>query len=80
MYSIESRFVVGPSNILVACMYVCTSQPGNFTGWGGKGFDVCVACTSGYAFPGIVLGKCGILLDSGRCNWYDLEGVRAGLA
>ena len=105
MYSIESRFVIGPSNILfacvyvctfqpgnftgrnskgfnvcVACMYVCTFQPGNFTGRDSKGFNVCVACTPGYAFLGIVLRKCGILLDSGRCNRYDLEGVRAGVA
>ena len=34
VHSIESRFVTGPSDILFACMYVCTFQPGNFTSWG----------------------------------------------
>ena len=32
-YSIESRFVIGPSDILFAGMHVCTFQPANFTGW-----------------------------------------------
>ena len=31
MHSIESRFVIGPSDILFASLYVCTFQPGNFT-------------------------------------------------
>ena len=34
MHSTESGFVKGPSNILFASLYVCTFQPGNFTGWG----------------------------------------------
>ena len=33
--SIESRFVIGPSNIPFADM--CTFQPGNFTGCGSEG-------------------------------------------
>ena len=37
MYSIESRFVIGPSNILFASVYVCTFQPGNVTDWGSEG-------------------------------------------
>ena len=36
-HSIESKFVIGPSNILVVGLYVCTFQPGNFTGWGSEG-------------------------------------------
>ena len=37
MRTIENRFVIGPSNILSASMYVCTLQPGNFTGFGSEG-------------------------------------------
>ena len=33
MHSIESRFVIGPSNILFVGVYV----PGNLTGWGSEG-------------------------------------------
>ena len=40
MYSIDSRFVLGPSNILFAGVYVCTFQPGHFTGWGGEGVNI----------------------------------------
>ena len=36
MHSTESRFVIGPSNILFAGMDKCTFQPGNFTGWGSE--------------------------------------------
>ena len=37
-YSIDSRFVIlGLSNILFAGVYVCTFQPGDFTGWGSEG-------------------------------------------
>ena len=39
MHSIESRFVTGPSDMLFAGMYVCTFQPGNFTGWGYEGVN-----------------------------------------
>ena len=39
MHSIESVLVIGPSNILSAGMYVCTFQPGNFTGCEGKGVN-----------------------------------------
>ena len=37
MYSTESRFVIGPSDILFGVVYVCTFQPGNFTGWSSEG-------------------------------------------
>ena len=37
MDSIESRFVIGPSNILSAGVYVCTFRPGNFTGCSNEG-------------------------------------------
>ena len=36
MHSIESRLVIGPSNILFASLYVCAFQSGNFTGWGSE--------------------------------------------
>ena len=32
MLNIESRFVIGQSNILSTGVYVCTFQPGNLTG------------------------------------------------
>ena len=46
MHSIESRFVIRPSNILSAGMYVCTFQPGNFTGCGtgSEGVKMKTAC------------------------------------
>ena len=34
MHSVESTFVIGPSNILFGGVYLYTFQPGNFTGWG----------------------------------------------
>ena len=37
MDSIESRFVIGPSNILFGGVYACNFQPGNFTGCGSEG-------------------------------------------
>ena len=37
MHSIESRFVKGPSKHVFAGVYVCTFQPGNFTGWSSEG-------------------------------------------
>ena len=37
MCNIESRFVIGPSNVLSAGGYVCTFHPGNLTGCGSEG-------------------------------------------
>ena len=37
MHSIDSRFVIGPSNILFASLYVCTFQPRYLKGWGSEG-------------------------------------------
>ena len=37
MHSIKSGFVIGSSDILFGGVYVCTFQPGNFTGWGSEG-------------------------------------------
>ena len=37
--SIETRFVIGPSYILSAGVYVSILQPGNFTGWGSEGVN-----------------------------------------
>ena len=37
MHGVESRSVTGPANILFAGVYVCTLQPGNFTGWDSQG-------------------------------------------
>ena len=41
MHSVKSRFVIGPSNILFAGVYIymCTFQPGNRTGWGSEGVN-----------------------------------------
>ena len=36
-HSIKSRFIIRPSNILFAGVYVCTFQPGHFTGCGSVG-------------------------------------------
>ena len=36
------RFVLGLSSILFAGVYVCTFQPGNFTGWGSEGVNSAV--------------------------------------
>ena len=36
LHTIESRSVIGPSTILFARVYVCTFQPGKFTGWGSE--------------------------------------------
>ena len=33
MHNTESRFLIGLSDILFAGVYVCTFQPGHFTGW-----------------------------------------------
>ena len=47
MHSIQSRFVIGPLNILFAGVYVSIFQPGNFTGWGSEGvkqFCISVLC------------------------------------
>ena len=42
MHSIESRFVIGQSNILFAGVYVCAFQPGNFTDWGSDGVNTLI--------------------------------------
>ena len=39
MHSTKSRFVIGPSNILFGGVYVCTFQPGYFTGWVSEGVN-----------------------------------------
>ena len=31
--------MTGPSNRLFGSLYVCTFQPGNFTGWGSEGVN-----------------------------------------
>ena len=36
MRSIESRFVIRPSNISFSGVYGCTFQPGNFACWGSE--------------------------------------------
>ena len=53
MHSIESRFITGPSDILFACVYVCTFQPGNFTGWGSERVNI-------VALPAVVDGLFGL--------------------
>ena len=40
MHSAESRFVIGPSNVLFGSLYVCTFQPRIFTGWGSEGVNI----------------------------------------
>ena len=40
MHSAESGYVTEPSNVLSAGAYVCSFQPGNFTGWGSEGVKV----------------------------------------
>ena len=40
MHSIKSRFVIGPSDILFAGVYVSVFQPGNFTGCGSEGVNI----------------------------------------
>ena len=37
MHSTDSRFVIEPSNILFAGVYVSIFQRGNFTGWSSEG-------------------------------------------
>ena len=37
MRSIESIFVIGPSNILFGSVHRCKFEPGNFTVWGSEG-------------------------------------------
>ena len=41
MHSIQSRFVIRPSNTLFGgvCVCVCTFQPGNSTGLGSEGVN-----------------------------------------
>ena len=50
MHSTESKFVIGPSNILFAGVYMCTFQPINFTGWGSEGVKLttCTVCRWGH--------------------------------
>ena len=47
MHNIESRFVIGPSNILFEGVYVCTFQPGNIQAEMVNGLrtlrEICVA-------------------------------------
>ena len=38
MHSIENIFVPGPSDTLSGSVYVCTFQPGHFTGWSSEEF------------------------------------------
>ena len=33
-------FLIRPSNILFASVYMCTLLPGNFTGWGSEGVNI----------------------------------------
>ena len=40
MHSIESRLVIGPSNILFAGVYVSIFQPGNFPSWDSEGVNI----------------------------------------
>ena len=54
MHSIETRFVAWPSNVRSGGVYVCTFQPGNFTGWGSEGLtenDQQLPTWFCYAFP-----------------------------
>ena len=39
MLSVESRFVIAPSNILFGSVHRCNFEPGNFTGWGSEGVN-----------------------------------------
>ena len=50
MHSIESRFDLGPSNILFGGVIVCTFQPGNFTGWGSEGVNQWVYILVGFTY------------------------------
>ena len=40
MHGMKSRFVIEPSNILFADVYVCNFQPGNFTSWGSERVNI----------------------------------------
>ena len=46
MHGTESRFVIGPSDILFGGVYVNTFQPGNFTGCGSEGVNASILCTA----------------------------------
>ena len=53
MHSVESRFVIGPSNTLSDGVYydMCTFQPGNFTCWGSEGVNV-LSAAQGHSHQG----------------------------
>ena len=40
-HSIKGGFVIGPSDILFAGVYVSIFQPGNFMGWGSEWVKNC---------------------------------------
>ena len=60
MHNIESRFVIGPSNILFGGVHVCTFQPGNFTGGDREGDNIVRMAVWSESFPG---------RDEAGCSW-----------
>ena len=84
MHSIESRFVIGPSNILFARIYVCNFQPRNFTGWGSERVKTEEECCMNYNEGGKKKRSdtwrlnhgCSTLCYSGRVTHLFCHSVR----
>ena len=62
MHSIESKFVIGPSDIMFPGVCVCCFQPGNFTGCGSEGVKIIIMpCINLLTGPGrVTVGGSGL--------------------
>ena len=77
MHSTDSRFVIGPSKILIAGVYVSTFQPRNLTSWGqwlNEGVNFWLKCRRRKNKP--VMNCWGIIFWTGRP--YSKSGCWGG--
>ena len=56
MDSVESRFVIGPSNILFGSVHVCTFSAGKFTGCGSEGVKLACVFLAVHVFGSFRIG------------------------
>ena len=81
-HNTESRFVIRPSNILLAGVYVCTFQIGNFTRLGNEGVKTAMKSLTRSrttTFMKLILRHLVCTLQTGNFTRLGSEGVKTAM-
>ena len=76
MDSTESRFVIGRPNILFGVVYMCTFQPGNFTGCGSEGVNTWTLFLPPYILSKRTLLRLALVCDVRVYSCYSYQHLQ----